>query len=42
MKNYNEEYRRWLAFEALTEEERADLVSISEDEEKSLNSLMGE
>ena len=33
MKNFNEEYQRWLAFDGLTENERNELNSISSDEE---------
>ncbi len=31
--NYNEEYKRWLAFEGLTESEKEELISIENDEE---------
>ncbi len=33
MKNYREEFEKWFASEALTEEEKAELVSIRDDEE---------
>ncbi len=34
MKSYNQEYERWLKSEALTDEERKELLSIKDDEEK--------
>ena len=34
MKHYEKEYRRWLACEQLTKEERSELLSIETDEEK--------
>ena len=33
MRNYNEEFKRWLSCENLTDEERAEMLSVSENEE---------